>query len=155
VSKSDKFSYKSAAVPVGAVFVAAGEALLVFPSAAVAESSLPALDVLEGLHPLVFGIGGEPYCIGCEGDRVRVERTGGSSRPDELKPLLLRHLEACEDPADATQSLEEIVAIAWSIERDFQVRCGQSGNRIGLRIPVWSYCAGAIALGAIWHFGFR
>ena len=155
MSKSDEFSYQSPTVPPGALFVAADDALLVFPSAVVATSSLEATDVVEGLYPAAYGPEGAAYRLRCEGNRVLIEANGEANRPDELKALLLCHLEACEEPADATQSLEEIVALAWSIERDFQVRCGPSGNRIGSRVPVWSYAAGALALGAIWYFGLR
>lgn len=84
-----------------------------------------------------------------------IERSGGSNRPDELKALLLRYLEACEDPGDATQPLDELVAIAWSIEDDYRLRCGPSGNRIGSQIPIWGYGAGALALLALWYFGLR
>ena len=85
-----------------------------------------------------------------------IERTGESNRPDELKALLLRYLEACEDPADATQPLAELVAIAWSIERDFWLRQRvRAGDRFGTRIPIWGFVAFVLVLGAIWYFGFR
>ncbi|MEO7365390.1 MAG: hypothetical protein ABIW03_03635 [Sphingomicrobium sp.] len=148
-------SGESRAVPPGALFVAAGEELLIFPSTAVARKLLEAGEAAEGLYSAAYGPTGEPYRIGFKADRVLVERTAEAVRPDELKALLLRHLEACEDPADATQPFEEIVAIAWSIEEDYRLRCSPSGNRIGSRIPVWGYGAGALTLAALWYFGWR
>ena len=147
--------HKSALVPDGAMFVDAGEALLIFPSLAQAAISLDPNDVTEGMHPLAYGPNGEPHFVRCEGGRVVVERTGQPNRPDELKSLLLRHLEACEDPADATQPLEELVAIAWSIERDYRVRCGPDANRFGTRVSVLSITGIALAVGVVWYFGFR
>ena len=155
MNNSDEFSCQSPTVPPGAVFVAAGEALLVFPSVAAAIGSLEAIDVVEGLYPVAYGPRGEPYCLSCEANAVTIERVGESSRPDALKVLLLRHLEACEDPADATQPLADIVAIAWSIERDFRLRNEPSGDRFGARIPIWGGVALVLGLGAIWYFGYR
>jgi predicted RNase H-like nuclease len=155
VSKSDDFSYESLTVPPGVLFVAAGEPLLVFPSAAAAENSLAAEEVAEWVDSAAYGPNGEPYGIRCDANRVVIERTGEANRPDELKALLLRHLEACEDPADATQPLAEIVAIAWSIERDFRLRCGPLDNRLGRHISMWSVAGIVLALGALWFFAFR
>jgi hypothetical protein len=142
-------------VPPDALFVAAGDALLLFPSVEAAETSLPTLDVQEGSYPRAYGISGEIYRIGCDLNRVRIEPTGEPKRPDELKALLLRHLEDCEDPADAIQPLEEIVALAWAIERDFQVRCGPDANRFATPVSMLSFAGIALALATIWYFGFR
>ena len=155
MSKGDDFSYESLTVPPGAVFVAARAPLLVFPSVAAAKGSLEAIDVVEGMYPVAYGPNGEPYCISCDGNRVLIERTGESNRPDELKALLLWYLEACEDPADAAQPLDEVVAIAWSIERNFWLRNEPSGDRFGTRIPIWGCVAIVLVLGALWYFEFR
>ena len=155
MNNSDDFSCQSPTVPPGAVFVAAGEALLVFPSVAAATCSLEAIDVVEGLYPAAYGPHGEPYCLSCDANAVIIERVGECSRPDALKALLLRHLEACEDPADATQPLAEIVAIAWSIERDFRLRNDPVGERFSTGLLVWGCVAVVLALGALWYFGFR
>ncbi|MEO8547165.1 MAG: hypothetical protein ABI422_02235 [Sphingomicrobium sp.] len=155
MSKSDDVSYESSIVPPGAVFVAADAPLLVFPSVMAAKNSLEAIDVVEGVYPAAYGPNGEPYCISCEGNRVLIEHTGGSNRPDDLKALLLQYLEACEDPADAMQPLDELVAIAWSIERNFWLRNNPFGGRSGARIPIRAYIAIALVLGALWYFGFR
>lgn len=155
MSKGDDCSFESLAVPPGAVFVAADEPLLVFPSVAAAQRSLEAIDVEACVYPAAYGPNGELYRIRCEANRVIIERTGEADRPDELKAKLLWYLEACEDPADATQPLADIVALAWSIERDFWLRCGSSGDRFGARIPVWGFAAFVLVLGLIWYFGFR
>ena len=155
MNKSDEFSFESLAVPAGALFVAADAPLLVFPSVVAAKNTLEAIDVMEGMYPVAYGPNGEPYRISCEGNRVLIERTGESNRPDEFKALLLWHLEACEDPADATQPLDEVVAIVWSIERDFWLRNDPSGDRSGTRIPIWGWVALVVGLGALWYFGFR
>ena len=150
----DEFSYDSEAVPPGAVFVATGQPLLVFPSVVAAQSSLAAIDVVEWVNPAAYGPNGEPYCIRCEADRVLIERTGEPNCPDELKVQLLWYLEECEDPADATQPLAEVVAIAWSIERNFWLQNKASGDRSGTRIPAWGWVALVAGLGAIWYFEF-
>lgn len=155
MKKDDEFGFKSPTVPPGALFVAADEPLLVFPSVAAAESSLEAIDVAAAVDPAAYGPNGEPHRLVCEGNRVRIERTGEPNRPDELKALLLRYLEACEDPADATQPLDELVAIAWSIERNFWLRNRPDGDRFGTRIPIWGCLAFVLVLGAVWYFGFR
>ena len=84
-----------------------------------------------------------------------IERTGEPNRPDALKEQLLWYLAECEDPADATQPLEEVVAIAWSIERNFWLRNGPVGERSGTRIPIWGWVALVVGLGTLWYFGFR
>ena len=147
--------YNSPTVPPGAMFVATGQPLLVFPSVAAAQSALAASDVAEWVNPAAYGPNGELHCIRCEANRVLIERSGEPDRPDELKGHLLWYLEECEDPADANQPLAEVVAIAWAIERDFHLRCDPSGNRIGSQIPIWGYGAGALALLALWYFGLR
>jgi hypothetical protein len=154
VSKSDEFSFESLAVPPGAVFVATGQPLLVFPSVEAAQSSLAAIDVVEWVNPAAYGPNGEPYCIRCEANRVVIERTGEPSCPDALKEQLLWYLEECEDPADATQPLHEVVAIAWSIERDFWLRNEPAGQRSGSRIPTWGWVAAVAGLGALGYFVF-
>ena len=151
MSKSDP-GYESQAVPAGALFVATGQPLLVFPSVAAAQNALAASDVGEWVDPAAYGPKGEHYCVRCEADRVLIERTGEPDCPDALKAQLLWYLEECEDPADATQPLAEVVAIAWAIERDFHLRCDPSSNRIGSQMPLWGYGAVALTLGALWYF---
>lgn len=155
VSKGKDFSFESPAVPPSAVFVAPGQALLVFPSAVAAQSSLAAIDVADWVSPAAYGPNGEPYCIRCEADRVLIERTGEPNRPDELKVQILWYLEECEDPADATQPLAEVVAMAWSIERRFWLRTNRLGKHPGPRIFIKAFVALVLVLGALRYFGFR
>jgi len=51
--------------------------------------------------------------------------------------------------------LEEIVAIAWSIERSFWLRNDPSSDRFGTRIPIWGWVALVVGLAALWYFEFR
>jgi hypothetical protein len=51
--KGDEFDHSSAAVPGGALFVAADEPCLVFPSPAAAEQYLEAIDVENGLYTVL------------------------------------------------------------------------------------------------------
>ena len=147
--------YDSHDVPAGAVFVATGQPLLVFPSVAAAQNALTASAVAEWVEPAAYGPNGEPYCIRCEADRVLIEPTGQANCPDALKAQLLWYLEECEDPADATQPLAEVVAIAWSIERDYWLRNNPAGNHSGRRMPAWGWAALAAGLGAMGYFALR
>lgn len=54
------FDYTSPTVPSGALFVAADEPLLIYPSVAAAESHLEAVDVEDGVYPSAYGPNGEP-----------------------------------------------------------------------------------------------
>ena len=155
MTPGNEFSYESDAVPPGAIFVAMGECALIFPSAAAGQKLLKASDVEDGLCRCAFGPNGEPYRIVCEGNRVLISRTGESSQPDDLRALLLQHLEACEDPADATQPLDEIVAIAWSIERNFCLRNDPYGDRSQPHVLMLGGIVFLLGLGALWYFGLR
>ena len=57
------FAYDAATVPPSALFVAADEPLLVFPSVAAAERYLEAIDVENGVYPAAYGPNGELYRI--------------------------------------------------------------------------------------------
>jgi hypothetical protein len=104
-------------VPPGALFVAADEPLLIYPSVAEAECDLEAVDVEDGVYPAAFGPNGEPYRIGSEGGRVIIEPTGEPNKPDELRALLLRYLEAVGRAPEVSASLDELVASAWATYR--------------------------------------
>src|SRR4051812_27052304 len=82
-TNADDFEYISATVPPGALFVAADEPLLVFPSVAAAERFLEATDVENGVYPAAYGPNGEPYRVASLGSRVIIERTGEPNRPAE------------------------------------------------------------------------
>ena len=128
--------FESARVPAEALFIEGDEILLIYPSVRDAEASLEAIDVEEGTYPAAYGPEGEPYDIRAEGPWVRITRGEGPNRPDELKGLLCRYLEGCEDPADADESLDELVARSWAIERDHWQRC-RDDDRAGT--PPWVY----------------
>lgn len=90
------FDYSSTTVPPGALFVAADEPLQIYPSVAAVERHLEAIDVEDGVYPVAYGPNGEPFRIGSEDNRVIIEPTGEPNRPDELRLLLLRYLEATD-----------------------------------------------------------
>lgn len=100
-------------VPDEAVFVAADEPLLVFPSTGAAEDYLEAIDVEDGVYPAAYGPNGERYWITTDHDRVFILPVGGPPRPDDLKHMLLRYLEV-EGGADAGADLEQLTALVWA-----------------------------------------
>jgi hypothetical protein len=116
-STPDDCENDSAAVPAGALFVAADEPLLMYPSVAEAECDLEVIDVEDGVYPAAYGPNGEPYRIGSEGDRVIIEPTGEPNKPEEFRALLLRYLEAIGRPPKVSASLDDLVASAWATYR--------------------------------------
>jgi hypothetical protein len=123
-------------VPDGALFVAADEPLLVFPSVRAAEAWLDAIDVENGVYPAAYGPNGEAFSIGSERNRVIIEPTGAPNRPDELKALLLRYLEASGRSADASLNFHELVATVWAIERHFWQEHDPYDDRFAIRVIV-------------------
>jgi hypothetical protein len=149
------FDYSSATVPAGALFVAADEPLLVFPSIAAAESYLEAVDVRNGVYRAAFGPNGKPYRIDSDGDDVVIELTGEPDRPDELRGLLSRYLEATGRTPDPTRTFEDLVATVWAIERDFWQEHDPYGDRFGTRIPLWGYIGFVVLVAAGLYLVFR
>lgn len=121
-----------------ALLVAADEPLLVFPSATAAEQYLEAIDVENGVYPAAYGPRGEPYSVRTLRDQVVVEPTGEPERPEELRALLSRYLEGRGLEAEATASVEALVAEVWKIETDFWQEHDLFGDRFGNRIPWWA-----------------
>ena len=80
--------FDTARVPPDALFVEADEILLIFPSVRDAEGSLEAVDVEEGTYPAAYGPNGEPYEVRAEGPWVRISRSEGANRSDELLKLV-------------------------------------------------------------------
>lgn len=152
---TDDFDYGSATVPEGAIFVAADEPLLIYPSARAAERDLEAIDVDNGLYPAAFGPNGEPYRIGTAGRHVTIEPTGEAARPEELRTLLVRYLEAIGNPAAETDSLAELAARAWRAESDFWQEHDPYGDRFGGRIPLWGCAAFVAGIAAIAYLLLR
>jgi len=120
VAKGDPdFDYASDSVPPCVVAVAADEPLLVYPSVAAAERHLEAEDVKNGAYPAAYGPNGEPYRVRSDGRYVVIEPTDEPDRPGELRPLLLRYLEATGRTPDADLTYSNLVATVWAIESDF------------------------------------
>ncbi|TFI58406.1 hypothetical protein E2493_09725 [Sphingomonas parva] len=140
-SATNEFEYDSAAVPQGALFVAADEPLLIYPSLRAAERALEAIDVENGVYPAAYGPNGEPYGIGTDGQRVVIERTGQSDKPDELKALLLRYLHANGSAPSETTSLGALTTEVWRIESAFWREHDPYRERPGSRIPSWGRMA--------------
>lgn len=149
------FDYDSEAVPLGALFVGADEPLLVYPSVAAAERDLEAIDVEEGVYPVAYGPNGEPYRIATEGNRVIIELTGEPNRPDELRLLLLRYLEAIGRTPDATATFNELVATVWGLESDFWQEHDPYSDRFARRIPMWGCTAFVVVMVTVLYFVFR
>ena len=154
-SDSTDFDYTSVTVPPGALFVAADEPLLVYPSAAAAERNLEAIDVEDGVYPAAYGPNGEPYRIGSERNRVIIERTGEPNRPDELRVLLCRYLEAIGRPPDAGATFDDLVAMVWAIESDFWQQHDPLSDRFAPRTSPWGCIAFLVAVAVVLYFVFR
>jgi hypothetical protein len=153
MSEDDDFSFESESPPPGALFVDDGKSLLVFPSVVAAERSLDPSDVEAGCYVAAYGRNGETYRIHCLRNSVTFGRTEEPNRPDDLKHLLLRYCEDCEDPDDGTTSLQDLVAHAWSIEREFHLRGGP--EPVKSRFPAWGCFVVAIAAAAILYLVLR
>ena len=149
------FDYESETVSPGALFVAADEPLLVFPSVAAAERGLEAIDVEDGVYPAAYGPNGEPYRIRSEGNRVIIEPTGEPNRPDELNLLLLRFLEATGRTPDVTATLGDLVATVWASERDFWQEHDPFGDRFSTPISPWGCIAFVLLVAVVLYFVFR
>ena len=149
------FDYDSATVPLGALFVAADEPLLVYPSVAAAERHLEAIDVEDGVYPIGYGPNGEPYRIENRGNRVLIEPTGEPNRPDDLRPLLLRYLEAIGRAPDATSTFNDLVSTVWSVERDFWQGHDPYGDRFARHIPLWGRITFVVLVAVVLYFVFQ
>jgi len=149
------FDYSSATVPPGALFVAADEPLLVYPSVAAAERHLEAIDVENDVYPIAYGPRGEPFCIYSKGNRVIIEPTGEPSRPDELRLLLSRYLETTDDAPDATATFDELIAAVWAVESQFWQEHDPYGDRFATRMSPWGCIAFVVAVALVLYLAFR
>ena len=154
-SHAADFSSASPTVPPGALFVAADEPLLIYPSVVAAERDLEAIDVEDGVYPAAYGPHGEPYRIGSEGNRVIIERTGEPNKPDELRALIMRYLGALGRAPEATATFEDLVATAWAIDSDFWQEHDPYGDRFGTRISLWACLALLLVVAVALYFAFR
>jgi hypothetical protein len=103
-------------VPEGVIFVAADEPVLVFASVGEAECSLEPIDVEDGVYPAAYGRTGEPFSVTSDGRVVAIKRAGEPNKPDELRALLLRYIEATGQRADPSHTLDELVAMVWALQ---------------------------------------
>lgn len=147
------FDYTSTTVPPGALFVAAAEPLLIYPSVLAAQRHLEANDVEDGVYPAGYGPNGEPFRISCEGKRVVIESIGEPNRPDELRRLLVGHLEAIGRPPDTTASLDDLTAAAWTVESEFWQENDPYGDRFSKPLPGWC-CLALLLVPVPLLFGF-
>ena len=132
---TDDFDYGSATVPPGALFVAADEPLLVFPSLRAAERWIEAVDVENGVYPTAFGPNGEPYRIRCTGKRVVIEPTGEPNRPEDLRVLLLRYLQSTGQTFEDDASTSELVQQVWRWQSEFWQENDPYGDRFSKPVP--------------------
>jgi hypothetical protein len=147
--------YDSAAVPPGALFIECEEPLLVFACTAAAERHLEAIGGEDEGCAIAYGPKGEIYRIQYEGAGVRIEHSGEPDRPAELKRLLLHYLECCEDPGDATESLDSLVAQVWSLERDFWLKKTADCEAARGGFSAWVVLFFVLAAGVILYFLIR
>ena len=153
-TKADEFDYPET-IPDAALFVAADEPLLVFPSVTAAEQHLEAIDVENGVYPAAYGPRGEPYSVETFEGQVVIQATDGPKRPDELKTLLLRYLQGSGRNPKATAPIEALVAEVWKIESDFWREHDPFGDRFGTRIPLWGCLAFMLLSVTALYIAFR
>ena len=152
---TNAFDRASTPVPTGALFVAADEPLLIFPSVAAAEVHLEAIDVEDGIYSAAYGPHGEPHRIRSERNRVVIEPTGEANRPDDLRPLLIRYLEAMGRNPARIATFEELVEVAWATDSEFWQEHDPFGDRFAKRIPQWGCMASVFFLVIVLLFVFH
>lgn len=134
---ANDFDYGSEAVPEGALFVAADEPLLIFPSVRAAERWMEPIDVENGVYPAAYGPQGQPYRIGSDGKRVIVESTGEPNRTEELRLLLLRYLQRTGQTYEDDAPTAALVQQAWRWESEFWQEMDPYGDRFSKPLPGW------------------
>ena len=142
------FDYSSLIVPAGAIFVAADEPLLVYPSIAAAEAHLEAVDVRNGVYSAAYGLQGEPFSISADTGVVVIEPISKPPMPMQFKELLLRYLDETGNPADPTESLVDLVEKVWKAESDFWQSHDPYGDRFGTALSR-SGCFVVFAISAV------
>jgi hypothetical protein len=134
---TDNFDYSSATVPLGALFVAADEPLLVFPSVRAAERFIEPVDVENGVYPIAYGPSGEPYRIGFHGNRVVIEPADEPNRPDDLRVLLLIYLQSTGQSFKENAPTSELAQQVWRWESEFWQENDPYGDRFSKPVPGW------------------
>lgn len=152
MSRTDAdFDYTHTEMPSAGIFVSADEPLLVFPSKRAAERFLEVHDIEAGVYPIAYGLAGEVFNVDSEGSRPVIRPVAGEFRPEELKQLLLRYLEAIGQSAGLDRSLDQLVKDLWDYEREFWIENDPDGERFSKRVPVWG-CLAVLALLALVAF---
>ncbi len=121
-----------ATVQAGAIFIAADEPLLVYPSVAAAEADLEAIDVKNGAYSAAFGPLGEPFIISAYDDCVVIEPVSKPKMPEQFKALLMEYLDATGKPADPTESLASLVNKVWKANNYSRWSRDRRRKRLGL-----------------------
>lgn len=138
------FDYSSATVPEGALFVAADEPLLVFPSVKAAERYIEAVDAVNGVYSAAYGPNGEPYRVESARKRVSIQPTGEPSRPEDLRALLVRYLQSKEQTFDDDAPTAELVQQVWRWESEFWQENDPYNDRFSKRLPGWCCLASLV-----------
>ena len=136
-TETNDFDYDSETIPSGALFVAADEPLLVFPSLRAAERWIEAIDVEDGVYPAAYGPNGDPYRIGTAGNRVVIEPTGEPNRPEELRVLLLRCLQTRGQTFEDDVPTSDLAQEVWRWESEFWQENDPYGDRFSKPLPGW------------------
>jgi hypothetical protein len=155
MSDQDDAGYDSLNVPADAVFVAYDDPVRVFPSIAAAERELESMGLEGDAYPVAYGPKGEVYTVRSEAGCIHIELSDRPNRPGELKELLLHYLECCEDPGDATDTLECLVTEAWSVERDYWLRNRPVGELNGGRLSALNWIGFAAVAAAVLYLLLR
>lgn len=134
---ADYFDYGSPTVPDGALFVAADEPLLVFPSARAAERYIEAADVENGIYRAAYGPKGEPYRVASARKRVIIHPTVEPDRPEELRALLVRYLQGTGQTFDYDAATSELVRQVWRRKSEFWQENDPYGDRFSKPAPGW------------------
>ena len=140
-------------MPEGALFVAADEPLLVFPSVKAAERWIEPIDVENGVYPAAYGPRGEFYRIESVRKRVIIEPTGEPNRPEDLRVLLLRSLHSSGQTFEDDAPIEELVQQVWRWESEFWQENDPYGDRFSKPLPGWC-CLALLAVPTALLFAF-
>ncbi|WP_394652721.1 hypothetical protein [uncultured Sphingomonas sp.] len=115
------------------LFVESDEPLLVFPSIAVAESWLEAVDVNSRLYPRAFDATGQQFSIIAIDDMVTINKIDAPPDVEGLKDLLRRALAQVGDVRSDDASIDELVAAAEAFWQELD----PYGERFSKPIPWW------------------
>ena len=141
--RSTAFDYPDE-VPPGALFVAADEPMLIFPSVNALERSLEAIDVENRVYPAAYGPHGEKFALTTRDEIVTVTPVRGEVRPEELRALLLHYLEATHRSVEPMIATADLVQAIWSEEAAFWREHDPYGDRFASKLPRWGCSLGLL-----------